>query len=55
VAVITGKIIALGAIASVLAGMLLTFLLEYLAISAAAYDPKQEAPSEMIPLSEKLG
>ena len=54
VAAINAKIFILGAITSVMTGVLLTFLLEYLTISAAVHDFKEKVSPEMISLPEKL-
>ncbi len=55
VSIINNKLIVLGGIASVMAGVLLAFLLEYLEISGAFRDSKKEALPEMVVLPDKVG
>jgi uncharacterized protein involved in exopolysaccharide biosynthesis len=56
VAAINNKLIVLGAISSLLAGVLLTFLLEYLEISGAFRGfQRRSAQSEIVALSENTG
>lgn len=54
VAAINNKVIVLGAIASLMAGALLTFLLEYLEVTGVFRAYRREAPPEMVTASDTV-